>query len=417
MLNLFSRRQPPTEVFTPRSPNVNTQMYIPRNDLESRLQRGLDETFQLILHGESGSGKSWLYKKVFADLEVEYFVANMASALTAGSINSELNSLLADGSFEKTAYTETKSASVNVVVAEGQLDHAAEYQLKKVHPFLGVLEKLRRKAGSKKACLVFDNFEQLLQKTELIVELGSLIVLMDDERYAKHEVTLLIVGVPSDIKDYFTRVPNGTTIANRVRELPEVARLSNDGAEQLARKGFELLKFRWASAEQEALVLKHIVWVTDRIPQHLHEYCLELSYLAEKNGDVLSESLLDNADKQWLQGSLLSACAQVEKVMNAVRTTAGRRNQTLYALSKCDKEEFGPTDIEPIVRSEFPASTLGVKLNISATLSEVAVDGAQPGVIRRTPRGDAYRFASPVYRMCLRALLRKNSETVEKISF
>lgn len=53
----------PEEVFTPREPKVNANMYIDRPELETPLTSGLNDTKHLILHGESGSGKSWLYKK------------------------------------------------------------------------------------------------------------------------------------------------------------------------------------------------------------------------------------------------------------------------------------------------------------------------------------------------------------------
>jgi DNA replicative helicase MCM subunit Mcm2 (Cdc46/Mcm family) len=44
----------------------------------------------IIIHGESGTGKSWLYKKTFRDAGVQFLVANLANASRLGSIAAEL---------------------------------------------------------------------------------------------------------------------------------------------------------------------------------------------------------------------------------------------------------------------------------------------------------------------------------------
>ncbi len=76
---LFRRR--PDEVFTPRSPIVNPQMYVDRSDLERRLAELVSGSKHIVVHGESGNGKSWLYKKVFEENKVPYVVVNLANAL------------------------------------------------------------------------------------------------------------------------------------------------------------------------------------------------------------------------------------------------------------------------------------------------------------------------------------------------
>ncbi|GIX19851.1 MAG: hypothetical protein KatS3mg120_1527 [Erythrobacter sp.] len=57
----------PSEVFTPRAATVNNSMYIPRPKLEERLLDALDSNKYIVIHGESGNGKTWLYKRVFAE--------------------------------------------------------------------------------------------------------------------------------------------------------------------------------------------------------------------------------------------------------------------------------------------------------------------------------------------------------------
>jgi ABC-type lipoprotein export system ATPase subunit len=51
------------EVFKPRNHEVNDRIYVHRPDLEKSLELGLSGSLHTVIYGESGSGKSWLYKK------------------------------------------------------------------------------------------------------------------------------------------------------------------------------------------------------------------------------------------------------------------------------------------------------------------------------------------------------------------
>jgi hypothetical protein len=59
--NLF--RRDIDEVFTPRKTEVNENMYVVRGELEAALKNRLNGSQHIVIHGESGCGKSWLYKK------------------------------------------------------------------------------------------------------------------------------------------------------------------------------------------------------------------------------------------------------------------------------------------------------------------------------------------------------------------
>jgi len=89
------RRHTVNQVFTPRRTEVNREIYVDRQALETELQRALNGSLHPIVFGESGNGKSWLYKKVLADMKAEVFSANCANAtpLRLGSLTEELGSL------------------------------------------------------------------------------------------------------------------------------------------------------------------------------------------------------------------------------------------------------------------------------------------------------------------------------------
>ena len=157
---MFSTQLKPEQVFTPRSAEVNPEMYVPRPTLEKALKLALRGNLHIIIHGESGTGKSWLYKKTFRDAGVQFLVANLANASRLGSIAAELKNLIdREGNAVKTGYEEEKSAEVSAVVARGELSHTGQYDIGQMEPFEAALRFLRNKAGGNAAVLVFDNLE------------------------------------------------------------------------------------------------------------------------------------------------------------------------------------------------------------------------------------------------------------------
>ncbi len=275
-------------------------------------------------------------------------------------------------------------------------------------PIEACLQFARSQAGSNLACIVFDNLEQAFDSEKLMKELADTLVLLDDERYAQYKVKLIIVGIPSGVREYFSKTRNLPTISNRLREIPEVSRLTRDQTDELVKRGFVHELQMQADAGILDGIVNHVRWVTDRIPQRIHEYCLELAKIARRNGDVLTTQMLAEADRVWLGTSLSADYTVVEAAMNAKETKVGRKNQCIFALGLIDKDEFKASDIETIVRQEFPATTEKTALNVPAILGDLAKKEAEP-IIKKTIKGDAYAFKDPKYRMYIRAMLQKGS--------
>lgn len=414
LANIFHKNKKPEEVFTPRSTDVNEAMYVNRPELEQALERGLRSGMHLLIYGESGSGKTWLYKKVLKNLEVKVYVANLANSRRFGSINDEFRNLVNSYQQPKEkSYIETKKATVNAVAASGELQHQAEYVFGEKEPFENCLNHLREISGNDRVVLVLDNLEAIREDQNLVTELANVITLLDDERYSRYKINLLIVGVPGDLRQYFQATPNLLTVANRIRELPEVSRMTTEQCNNLIHQGF-VAELKYTIEEIDS-VIKHISWVTDRLPQRIQDYCLELAFLGENNGRKIDVNLLEQADKFWLKQSLAVNYAVIESMMNTLDTGVGRRNQTLYSLGLVETEEFKGSDIEEILREEFAVSTDSRTLNLPKILGEL-VTRNKNAIIKRSPNG--YCFSDPKYRMCLRAMLRKSndSDSVEKLS-
>ena len=404
----------PEEVFTPRSPKVNEVMYVSRPDLEESLIGVLRGTKHLIVHGESGSGKSWLYKKVLKDKGIKYEVINLANAARRGSINQAFKDFL-DGQTEttRTGYSESKSGTLGVPGANSKLDHTNQYEIPQKEPFEALLKRLNDISGNRNSILVLDNLERILDDENLLSELANLITLLDDEIYSKYKVKFIIVGVPNDLGQYFSATPSFMTVANRLSEVKEVFRFTEKQTRELVFKGFVqelgLVQTKDPLIEE---VSEHVIWVTDRIPQRIHEYCAKLSWEAVDRNRSLERSDLKVADRKWLENSLNKAYSIIAASMNEKVTKVQRKNQVIYALGQIMKSGFRYSDIEAELKKFFPESTKDKQLNVSGILSSLA--SQQHPLIRRSPKGDIYVFSDPVYKMCIRCML-KISESDEKI--
>lgn len=410
-LSMCNSTPKPEEVFTPRAAEVNPKMYVARPTHEDALKKALRGNLHIIIHGKSGTGKSWLYKKVFKDSDVFFEVANLANASRLGSIAAELKNIVdRQGEGAKKGYEIGGSVGGGPNYLKGKGSFVACYETGQMEPFEALLNFLRRKATSKGVVLVFDNLEAAF-KENLLKELADLIILCDDERYSKYKVKILIVGVPGDIKEYYYKTPHYKTVANRLVELPEVARMELEECKMLIKKGLtERLRYSVSDVEK---IVQHVSWITDRIPQMVHDYCLELAYLCEKE-KTISMVDISKAELIWLSKSHYLTYTVIESNMNQRETKVGRRNQTLFALSLCDEEEFRVSTIESLLKSAFPQSTAGISLNIAQMMEQLST--SEHPIICRSPKGDSFVFEDPRYRMVLRTMLRKNSdETVERL--
>lgn len=223
-------RPPVKSIFTPRAPEVNLDMYIRRPDAENALIDALEGSQDVVLSGESGGGKSWLYKKVLGERGIVYETVNCSRVDDFKSISKALDEVAARLSpRRKIKEIESKKAELGLPgVASGGGEHEDEFEISNPTGFEACIVSLRKKAGRDRECLlVLENIEIIFANTRLMEELGNLITLLDDEYFGKFKVRLLLVGLPSGLGEYFQNIETRTTVANRLVEIPEMSRLSN----------------------------------------------------------------------------------------------------------------------------------------------------------------------------------------------
>lgn len=412
-MSIFSPKLEPDNVFTPRSAEVNPKLYISRPELEEELTEGLSETQHLVIFGESGNGKSWLYKNVFRKNNVFYEVVNLASASTLGSLQlAFLEKLSRQEDLEKDAYELKKSGGFKPSGVGIDFEGTWKYIKGKKEPFERLLAYVRKAAGSKKAVIVFDNFEQVASEAEICKQIANCVILLDDQVYASYKVKIIIVGTPAGIDEVLSRNSNIQTISSRLKEIPEVERMSPSEAQSLMKRGLEdQLNLRILGRSQ--VFYDRMLSITDRIALELQELGLRVAKEALKNKGTIDQNVLHHAVQKWATNSIRSYCIMVLSRLNSRETKASRRNQCIYAIGITEKESFTYKDVEAKIRETFPTTTKGVSLNVSGELSRLA-KGNNP-LLKRLPSDDAYRLASPKIRMAIRTILTIQDEKVHKV--
>jgi hypothetical protein len=199
-------RKAPEQVFTPRSAHVNELMYVNRGYIEERLVDALKGNKYIVVHGESGNGKTWLYKKVFADLGLEYTVVNLANAKLYGSLSAALEDKLEHLQYKEDGAVETTTTGGFRPQNIGMERASKIVEVRQTRgAFSKLVSWLRRSAGDKRCAIVFDNFEQIIDDDEILEQLRAIIISADDEEIAASKIKILLVGVPGNLKEMIAK--------------------------------------------------------------------------------------------------------------------------------------------------------------------------------------------------------------------
>jgi len=118
------------EVFTPRKSTINEKMYVSGPELEKKLYRSVKGSMHTFLFGESGNGKSWLYKHVLNQHNIPYIVVNGGNVSREKSLTKGIvDAVFSDGSVHKKSFREIKEANLSAVVASANVKHEGEFEI------------------------------------------------------------------------------------------------------------------------------------------------------------------------------------------------------------------------------------------------------------------------------------------------
>lgn len=415
LMNFLKAKKEASDIFTPRQSEVNNDMYIHRSRNEKSIVRWLKESMHGFIFGESGNGKTWLYKKVFDENQVNYVIANCTLASSKGSLRNEIfSSCMPDHTSIKTSYSETKEAGLDAVVASAGISHEANYELLPEDKLLTSFKQLSKKSSSDKpSVIVLDNVETIYNNSSLMDELADIIILLDDSRYAKYNVRFLIVGVPCGVIEYFSKSKNRSSVGNRISELPSVSGFTLKETQEIVNKGFNLHLNCELSPKVTEGIAGRVHDITLGVPQRVHEYCLSLYYALEDNDWAIGANAFNNADIGWLQKGLRESYAGIEQHFSGSDGQV-RRRQVLYAIGRCHAHQFSTSEIGASIRKLFPSAEITADSGVGSILSSLT-KGDSPLLSKNKFTG-TYSVVDPRTIMCLRVVLERleNEQVIKK---
>ena len=398
-------------VFTPRNHQVNDEIYAPREKLERSLFDNITGSRHCILFGESGNGKSWLYKKVFADHGIHFRTVNCAHVKANGSLRKTLQlRILPDGTRTKKSVSNTETGGIDVVLAKGEMSQTTDFELTTTDMTLRAFEHLARTNKSKyNPVIVIENVERILDDTDYMDELANLILLIDDEVFGPLNVRFLIVGIPDDIISLFHSSEIRGGIKNRTVQLAKVQSFNRSDTEGIIIRGFIRLLEVQLLSEQIGMITDWVQYISLGIAQHVHEVCLALARAIRDNKWSFSDQLLDDVQTAWFTDGYADAYTAVTSSLNKNSTKIGRRNQVLFAISSIDNISFSAKQVEDRVLRYFSKSCDGKKITVIGELSRLTT-GSTP-ILSKREETKTYRVLNPRYLMLLRSLLHYDSNT------
>lgn len=370
-------------------------MYVDRPKLEKTLLRSLEKQTHTLLFGESGNGKSWLYKKVLQRAGIRYIVANCANASRQDSVTKEICNAIADSI--------APSKDFN------------DFDLDLNEPLFDAF-KLFAGDNPNKKIIVLDNLESIFSKPELMEELANIIILLDDERYGQFNINFLVVGVPNGVLDYYAKTVHLDSVANRLEEMDKVGSLTESQVCEIIGKGFEQLQIS-LTPDQLNEICAHTFFATIGIAQRVHEYCEQLAYEMEDAKWNYTKTLLSKADLGWLKRGLRKSYSVIQHHLNSRDTTVARRNQVIYAIGQVTSNQFDSNFIDSLIRKRFPETVASMNMGIGSILTELS-KGENP-ILARNIKTNEYTIRDPRYVMCIRMMLYVDPTTrkIEKRKF
>lgn len=407
-----------TDVFTPRAADFNSRTYVPRLTLETALKRSVLGSQHSLLFGESGNGKSWLYRKVFTQLGFHYKVTNCANACRSRSLAKEIHSsILTRGASRKTSFIETREATPENFNDGGLRLEQASFAILDIDPLFEAFSTFRANIGTGDAIIVLENLEAIFDDVQLMTELGNILLLLDDPVYGEFRIKFLLVGVPNGVLEYFSKIKNIESVSNRLEELPKVSGLTLPMVETLVDNGFNKLLEYNLSKEAIEKISSHVHYLTLGVAQRVQEYCLRLAYKLDDARRIFTEDRLKEADVDWLGIGLRQAYTVIESHLNSKETTVGRRNQVIYCIGKMIGHQIDANEVTDRIKGEFPITAKKGNMGVASILAELS--SSESPILRKNPKTNDYRIVDPRYLMCIRVMLFKNPDTaaIEKRAF
>lgn len=401
------RKLKPEDVFTPRSAVVNKSMYVHRAAHEREIKSNLRSGYNFVIFGDSGCGKSWLYKQVFDEEGVFYVTIDLTMAHSRDDVDLLLLEAIEGAQWAPSEKETVREGGVNPGGIGGRAGQTTKYEYREESAFFRLIRYMQKESGNKRSVLVFENLEYAVAKDEVVEAIRFMLLSLDDERVGRKAIQICLVGVPTDIKEVITKNNIYQTLSNRVVEVPEVARMSKAEAEYLVRTGFQ--RKLGLDIEHESYCISQIVYFSDRIPQYIHDICLQAAFIATDFDDEVNPGVIQLAAYRWIDQTARQDREFVRDILGRITSRPSQKNRVLFAIGKCEKRIFFSSDIEELLRSEFPHSVGSRKIQVLQVLNSLC--NGEHRILKADEKLGAFRVVNTKLRSVIRCCIQKESKT------
>lgn len=390
------------DIFSPKG-SFDLKRYVTRETLENLYSSAIKGNQNILVRGNSGTGKTWLTNKVLLDNEVGNATINCAEVARMGSFEKYFEQSC---QIVATKQTDSLSAKVKAFFAEGKGHTKKDYI---IHTNFFV-EYLKKVPGNNKKFIVLENFEHLLVSPQLIKELACLIPMLDDCNYERYKTRFIIISTTTSTVSFFKDLPNHDTIDNRIYELCEVKGLTYPECTQLILKGFKTIEFE-ISAYESGPLAEQIYNLTDGIPQRVLELCECIYQVHSINKtNKLNLSFISRAQTLWATTSLSKNYSLLIKYFSENSKNKKDLNIILYTIANMGKHTFDSLKVQAKISEFFPKAIIG-KTKVKHYLEKVSDTTSNNNILVQNDTSFSIRDIK--YILCLRALLFKKDDMVE----
>ncbi|WP_273502030.1 AAA family ATPase [Paracoccus sphaerophysae] len=386
-------------------------MYVDRVEHQRELRRAIRSGYNVIIYGDSGCGKSWLYKKVFSDENIFYVTLDLNNCKSDDDIDLlALEIIEASSDWVEVERSHAGEAGIMPSGVGLKGNKSTKFRRKNQSALEQLCSYAAAKSRGRRPFIVFENLEHCLDNESVVATLRSLVLSIDDEMSARSTVQLCFVGVPADIKAILADNNRYQTIANRIAEIPELERMSKQESRQVIYNGF-IKELQMSSAGFEFCV-SQIQFLSDRIPQYIHDICLQIAFVAEdENRNEINPGLVVDGATRWVETNARQSRDSVERVLKYQHRSGDLRAIALYSLANLDHVSFTAAEVEEKIRNDFPIFAASRKRLSAARMLNEFCDG-NSRILKFDADARRYRIVTPKLRSVVRHYLQKDAEVV-----
>jgi hypothetical protein len=414
----FTFRVAPNTVFTPGELyEKNKEAYIPRTGqdlpgeptIETRFRRELAGGRPIVVCGEQGLGKTWLFAKVLGDLDVPYVEINCGRLENEDSLDEALHRVR-EGYRNGAERVETAVTEKAAPIGFG-FDKTYRPPAPPGRDELIRWARERAVRAGQFPCIVFDNIEMIAGgETSVLGQLRGLVVDSTQQRETRalQKVQIILVGTAASL-DKMIRLEESSsrTVSRRLSRLPELRGLSPNEVLRFVELSFNSRLGAGLTQSELDQIAARAHDATDGVPNDLHEYCQALANLMATTGEIAIGRLLDRAEREWLlsRPDLVEDYAPLAPYLNLPPGEEQQRIlRVLFHLAQSESHIDIRSLVEMINRKVATTSHQADRGTVGTDLG-LLTRGSRP-VLRRLGIPPRYRFARGYLRLLIRELLQ-----------